>query len=332
MNWRQIQKTNFISTESLSTYLGIPIPKHPFALNVPLRLAEKMEKGNKEDPLFRQFVTTEEEFLKDPSFKEDPVDDAAFLKAPKLIKKYQGRALLTVTSACAMHCRYCFRQNFDYQKGDFEAELKAIQEDPSIFEIILSGGDPLSLSDQKLALLLNKLSAIPHLQLIRFHTRFPIGIPERIDESFLNLLQSIQKQLIFVIHCNHPKELDGDVLHALKKIQRLGIPVLNQAVLLKGINDNLETLKELCLTLVSHGILPYYIHQLDQVQGAQHFEVDSLKGKELMTALRGSLPGYAVPLFVAEIPHKPNKTPLHPFDGFETKNLQTLLQNTSCQL
>ena len=310
MRWRQIQRTNFTSTEALSEYLGVPIPKHPFPLNIPRRLVEKMEKGTTDDPIFRQFVTTEAEFLIDPSFKEDPVDDSAFVKAPKLIKKYEGRALLTTTSACAMHCRYCVRQNFDYQKGDFQAELAAIEQDPSIFEVILSGGDPLSLSDQKLSLLLNDLAAIPHINIIRFHTRFPIGIPERIDENFLKLLSSIPKQLVFIVHCNHPKELDKDVLASLKAIQFLGIPVLNQAVLLKGVNDDLTTLKELCLTLVSNGILPYYLHQLDRVQGAQHFEVDPDRGKELITALRAELPGYAVPLFVAEIPHKPNKTPL----------------------
>lgn len=310
MDWRLIQKHNFTSIERLAAYLGIPIPKHPFVLNVPARLVEKMEKGNASDPLFKQFVTTEEEFLIDPSFKEDPVDDTSFIKAPKLIKKYAGRALLTTTSACAMHCRYCFRQNFDYQKGDFQAEIAAIQQDPSIFEIILSGGDPLSLSDQKLKLLLDELAATPHLSLIRFHTRFPIGIPERIDDSFLLLLKSIQKQLIFVIHCNHPKELDKEVLAALKKIQCLGIPVLNQAVLLKGVNDQVGVLKELCLTLASHGIMPYYLHQLDRVQGAQHFEVDQKIGLQLMEELRALLPGYAVPKFVAEIPHKANKTPL----------------------
>jgi len=332
MNWQQIKKTNFTSVEALAGYLGIPIPKHPFPLNIPRRLVEKMKKGTTEDPLFKQFVITEAEFLKDPSFKEDPVDDAAFLKAPKLIKKYKGRALLTTTSACAMHCRYCFRQKFDYQKGDFEAELNAIRQDPSIFEIILSGGDPLSLSDQKLSLLLTDLSAISQIKLIRFHTRFPIGIPERINENFLKLLSTIPKQLIFVIHCNHPTELDQDILSALKKISQLGIPVINQSVLLKGVNDSVSVLKELCLTLAANGILPYYLHQLDRIQGAQHFEVDSSIGLKLIDILRSELPGYAVPKFVAEIPHQPSKTPLHALNRLESQNLKPLLQNSSCQL
>jgi EF-P beta-lysylation protein EpmB len=222
--------------------------------------------------------------------------------------------LLICTSACAMHCRYCFRQNFDYEtenKG-FAEELAMIAEDSSLHEILLSGGDPLSLSNTSLKALIEALAKIPHLKRLRFHTRFPIGIPERIDDEFLDILEKTRFQTWFVIHTNHPQELDKDIFQALKKVQKLGIPVLNQTVLLKGVNDNLETLKKLCETLVDQGILPYYLHQLDRVQGSHHFEVAEERGHELIEELLKEIAGYAVPKYVREISGEPSKTPLLP--------------------
>jgi EF-P beta-lysylation protein EpmB len=220
--------------------------------------------------------------------------------------------LLVTTSACAMHCRYCFRQHFDYEthKKLFEDELNIIRNDTTVNEIILSGGDPLSLDDRILKNLLEGLASIPHVKKVRFHTRFPIGIPERIDQSFLDLLQSIPLQFWFVIHTNHPNELDSDVLNALKSIQKLGIPILNQFVLLRGINDDVDVLAELCSQLADHGIMGYYMHQLDRVEGASHFEVPVEKGKELVKELAKRLPGYAVPRYVQEIAGMPSKTPI----------------------
>lgn len=314
MHWREIQRTNFTRLEDLSTYLGIQLPKKSkFVLNLPLRLAEKIAKNTQDDPLFRQFVPTEEENHHPLGFSKDPVQDTTFCKSEKLLQKYEGRALLITTSACAMHCRYCFRQNYPYApKTLFEKELALIEHDPTLHEVILSGGDPLSLSDQDLRNLLAKLDAMAHLKLIRLHTRFPIGIPERIDPSFLALLKSLTTQVIFVIHANHRKELDQDVLLALKKVQQLGIPVLLQTVLLKGVNDSVETLQELFLTCAANGILPYYLHQLDRVEGAAHFEVPTSEGIELVRKLRAKLPGYAVPRFVQEIPGKSEKTLIVP--------------------
>ncbi|MFI5333617.1 MAG: KamA family radical SAM protein, partial [Chlamydiales bacterium] len=224
--------------------------------------------------------------------------------------KYEGRALLLTTAACAMNCRFCFRRNFDYQENEsfFEQELQAIEKNTSLSEIILSGGDPLSLSDEKLDALLEKLAKIPHLKRLRFHTRFPIGIPERIDTSFLDLLKRSHLQIFFVIHCNHPNELDEDIFAALKEIQKLGIPVLNQNVLLKGVNDDAKTLETLMRTLADHGILPYYLNQLDRVQGAAHFEVEEKKGQALMAEIARSLSGYTVPHYVREIPGNAQKT------------------------
>jgi KamA family protein len=209
-----------------------------------------------------------------------------------------------------MHCRYCFRQNFDYEtknKG-FEQELTAIAQDPSLEEIILSGGDPLSLPNKIIEELLEKLATIPHVKRVRFHSRFPIGIPERIDHDFVQLLLKQRFAYWFIVHANHPRELDIDVMAALQKLLKAGIPVLNQAVLLKGVNDSPDIQAELCKILINHGIYPYYLHQLDKVQGAQHFEVEEAVGKEIIKQLARQLPGYGVPNYVRETCGEPNKT------------------------
>jgi EF-P beta-lysylation protein EpmB len=315
--WRQIQRENIQSLKELSAFLqwdkdleSQAIPKAPFVLNLPIRLARKIGKNTLEDPILKQFLPLkkEEEVVK--GFSLDPVGDLSSQKESKLLHKYSGRALLIVSGACAMHCRYCFRKNFPYESSrkDFSHELQIIAQDPSIKEIILSGGDPLSLSTSELEKLLLFLEKIPHIKRIRFHTRFPIGIPERIDDEFLRLLSSVKKQIFFVIHTNHEKELDLDVLASLKKIQMLGIPVLSQSVLLQGINDSVSALKSLFETLADHGILPYYLHQLDKVSGSKHFEVPEEKGKDLMKELSSILSGYSLPKYAKEEAGKPSKT------------------------
>jgi EF-P beta-lysylation protein EpmB len=316
--WRQIQRRNFTDWKRLLAYLELEdngsVLKNPrFALNVPERLVKKMQKGNWEDPVLLQFLPQTKEQALDPAFSIDPVQDMIVRKTPKLLHKYQGRALLVCTSACVVNCRFCFRQHFDYEKEDksFVEELVAIREDTTIEEVLLSGGDPLSLSDQQLANLVAALSEIPHLKRLRFHTRFPIGIPERITDAFLCILRTTRLQTFFVIHCNHSQELDVDILAALKKIQKLGCPVLCQSVLLKGINDNVPTLQSLCEHLINAGIIPYNLNQLDRVQGAAHFEVPTEKGIALIEALRKVLPGYGVFSFVADLPtNQLNKTSL----------------------
>lgn len=316
--WRQVQKQNFKDVDQLCDFLEMDnslreklVKRSAFSLNLPKRLALKIQKNTLDDPILRQFVAFNEESFINPSFKEDPVNDEAFRKKGRLLHKYQGRALLVTTGACAMHCRYCFRKNFEYGgMPSFEEELKILKEDSSISEIILSGGDPLSLSNENLKKLIAELESIDHLKRLRFHTRFPIGIPERIDDEFLELLKNTRFQVWFVIHCNHFLELDDDVLASLKKIMMLGVPVLNQAVLLKDVNDNFECLKTLFETLTNHGILPYYLHQLDPVQGAMHFEVSIQEGLKLIERLKGHLPGYGVPKYVQEIPFASSKTSL----------------------
>jgi len=209
-----------------------------------------------------------------------------------------------------MNCRFCFRQNFPYETEEkkFDLDLEYIKENPTISEIILSGGDPLSLSNESLAELFSSLRDIDHIKRIRFHSRFPIGIPERIDPPFLDLLKNCSKQIFFIIHCNHPREIDADIASTLKKIQCLGIPVLNQSVLLKGVNDDEETLLELSVALVDIGVIPYYLHCLDPVQGAGHFALTEERARELIRYLQQNQSGYSVPRLVREVPGKPSKT------------------------
>lgn len=315
--WRLIQRENFTRIQPLADFLELSadlraklLGAPPFPLNLPRRLAEKMAKNTLDDPILRQFVPLQDETLSSPGFIPDPLQDQSFCKTNKLLKKYNGRALLLATSACAMHCRFCFRQNFPYETAEqgFEKEIALLEKDATISEIILSGGDPLSLSNEALAKLFQSFEKIPHLRRIRFHTRFPIGIPERIDAPFLAILSSSSKQIFFVIHCNHPKELDADVASALKKIQHLGIPTLNQFVLLKGVNDDEKTLLTLSEALVDNGVLPYYLHQLDLVQGAAHFAVPDARAIALVTFLQENLSGYGVPRLVREEPNHPSKT------------------------
>jgi EF-P beta-lysylation protein EpmB len=317
--WKQILRKNFVNPSILADFLELDEMQRKqlllnprFVLNLPYRLAQKIKKGTLNDPILKQFLPTVEETNVAFDFVDDPVGDTKCRIGSKLLHKYEGRILLVCTSACAMHCRYCFRQHFDYEttsKG-FEEEIRIIKEDSSIHEVILSGGDPLSLDDRVLRQLFESLAAIPHIKRVRFHTRFPIGIPERIDASFLSLLESFPFQFWFVIHTNHPQELDEEVLKALKEVQKRGVPVLNQFVLLKGVNDEIAILKELCEKLADHGIYSYYMHQLDRVQGAAHFEVSEERGKELVQELAKNLPGYAVPRYVREISGMPSKTPL----------------------
>lgn len=315
-DWRRVQRQNFSSIPLLADFLQLSeedrsrlLGKTPFPLNLPRRLAEKMEKGNLADPLLLQFVPLVDEEEVRPGFVADPVRDLDFLQEKKLLQKYEGRILLLTTSACAMHCRFCFRKNFPYETGErgFEVDLKRIEGDRSISEVILSGGDPLSLSEGDLLSLFSALEGMDHIKRIRFHTRFPIGIPERIDEGFLSLLRDCSKQVYFILHVNHPRELDEDLFSALKQVHRTGASLLSQTVLLKGVNDSGEVLLELFEALIDHGIVPYYLHCLDPVLGTGHFDVSEEKGKELIQYLKERLSGFGVPRLVREIPNERSK-------------------------
>jgi len=248
-------------------------------------------------------------------FSADALAEARAHIAPGLLQKYEGRALMVLTGACAIHCRYCFRREFPYgqeprRPADWEPALNRLEEDASIREIILSGGDPLLLSDARLAETVRRLDGIGHLDRLRIHTRLPIVLPGRVTRALLNLLSSLRMTPIVVVHANHPAEIVDDCAAALRTLVRSGLTVLNQAVLLRGVNDSVDALAGLSERLINQGVIPYYLHQLDRVTGTAHFEIAEKRGVELINALRGRLPGYAVPQFVREIPGRPHKVPL----------------------
>ncbi len=287
-----------------------------FPLLVTESYLRRMEIGNPGDPLLRQVLPLDAEFVEHPGFSTDAVGDHHAQLAPGLLKKYSGRALLIATGACAIHCRYCFRRHYPYGEAprrldDWEPALQALRQDESIQEIILSGGDPLMLTDQRLQSLMDRLSEIPHLVRLRIHSRLPIVLPSRVTSAFLDLLTGTRLSPIMVVHANHPRELDESCGAALQRLVRAGVPTLNQAVLLRGVNDNADALTALCEGLVNRGVMPYYLHQLDRVRGTAHFEVEETAGRELIAELRRRLPGYAVPRYVRETAGEAHKLPVN---------------------
>ncbi|ASF47267.1 EF-P beta-lysylation protein EpmB [Methylovulum psychrotolerans] len=312
-NWQQQLSGAFTRTEDLCAYLQLPPGQLPaaltgpqsFALRVPLSFAASMEKGNPHDPLLRQVLPIADELLAVPGFTTDPVGDLPALAEIGVLHKYHGRVLLINTGTCAINCRYCFRRNFPYAdlqlgKQKQQAALAYIAADPSISEVILSGGDPLLLNDTQLAALCRQLSQIETVKRIRIHSRLPIVLPARITDTLLDILANSGKTLVLVVHCNHPNELNPRVATALHRLKRHGITVFNQAVLLKGVNDNAPALCQLSEDLFSLGVIPYYLHLLDKVHGAAHFEVGKTEAQQLLHALQTALPGYLVPKLVTE--------------------------------
>lgn len=286
-----------------------------FALLVPESFLKRMRPGDLDDPLLRQVLPISAEQKVVAGFELDALNESQFRKAPGLLHKYDGRALLVLTGACAIHCRYCFRRHYPYSQepkrlDDWEPAFSAIEQDPSLREILLSGGDPLMLTDERLTNVIQRLDSIPHLRRLRFHTRLPIVLPDRVTREFLDLLTSMRLTPVVVVHANHPRELTEDCADALQKLVRTGLLILNQSVLLRGINDSADVLEELSERLIELGIHPYYLHQLDRVAGTAHFEVAEELGQRLLTELRRRLPGYAVPCYVRESPGAEFKIPL----------------------
>ena len=286
-----------------------------FPVFAPLGYVAKMRPGDPQDPLLRQVLPLGEELADVPGYTADPVADREAALAPGLLQKYTGRALLLTTGACAVHCRYCFRRHFPHQAppasaDHWDAALQALRADQGIEEVVLSGGDPLTLADRRLQDLTHRLSAVPHVRRLRVHTRLPVLIPERVTAELVSWLRGSRLTPIVVIHANHPAELDEAVGAALARLVDAGIPVLNQSVLLRGVNDHADTLVRLCRRLVDLRVLPYYLHQLDRVAGAAHFEVPVDTGRRLVAELRKALPGYAVPRYVQEIAGAACKTVL----------------------
>jgi EF-P beta-lysylation protein EpmB len=287
-----------------------------FALRVPRGFVNRMRRGDPNDPLLLQVLPLGAELAQAAQFTTDPVGDLASRAAAGVLHKYHGRALLIATGACAVHCRYCFRRHFPYSESalhqGWRGALDHIRADASVTEVILSGGDPLSLSDRRLAQLTHALQSIPHVRRLRIHTRYPIVLPERIDASFLEWFDSVTLQKVVVIHANHAQEIDAVVAHACRRLARAGATVLNQSVLLAGVNDSIETLAELSEALFAMNVLPYYLHVLDKVQGAAHFDIDEARALALHAGLSARVPGYLVPRLVREIPGESAKTPVRP--------------------
>jgi len=281
-----------------------------FKLKVPRGYVARMRYGDVNDPLLRQVLPLIDEAEEVDGFNLDPVGDFAAEKVPGLLQKYHGRVLLVTTAACAIHCRYCFRQHFDYKALSTKSILNEIASDSSIKEVILSGGDPLNIIDSRLSELAYSLSEIPHLKRLRLHTRLPIVLPERVTDELLSWLTATTLQPVVVVHANHANEIDKQVCLALGKLADAGITVLNQSVLLGGVNDNATDLIELSETLFSCRVLPYYLHVLDRVQGAAHFEVAAETATMLLEQMRKALPGYLVPRLVKEVAGMEFKSPV----------------------
>ena len=286
-----------------------------FPLRVPRPYLARIQKGDPNDPLLKQVLPLAKERENVPGFVADPLAEANYNPHQGLVHKYKGRVLVIMTGACAINCRYCFRRHFPY--GDnrlgpeqLQALLTYVANDSSIEEVILSGGDPLAVPDARLAKLIAELEAIPHLKRLRIHTRLPVVIPQRVTSSLLEILSQQRLRTTIVLHVNHANEVDADVGRALSKLRDAGITVLNQAVLLKGINDSVPALKALNETLFDWGVLPYYLFVLDPVAGAAHFDIPDADAQRLVAELQSQMPGYLVPKLAREVPDRPAKTVL----------------------
>lgn len=311
--WQLALAEAFTNVDSLCHHLGItpeslpllPPQYREFPLKAPKGFVACMEAGNPHDPLLTQVLPVLAEIEAYPGYCADPVGDLHAVAAPGVIHKYQGRLLLIVTGACAIHCRYCFRRNFPY--ADLQLSSRKLQQaidyivgHEDISEVILSGGDPLLLTDAKLGRLLERLAAIPHIKRLRIHSRTPVVLPERITDALLQNLAATAKQIVLVLHANHGNELSPAVAKACAKLRGQNITLLNQSVLLKGVNNDADILCRLSEKLFDCGVLPYYLHMLDQAMGTGHFEVAEAEAQHLYREIRSRLPGYLTPTLVRE--------------------------------
>lgn len=286
-----------------------------FPVFVPEPYLSRIRVGDPRDPLLLQILPVLEEARPVPGFIADPLDEASHTPSPGLIRKYHNRALLVLTGACAVNCRYCFRRQFPYADNRLDGvhrgqALALLADAPEINEVILSGGDPLVRTDESLRQLIEELAAIPHIKRLRIHTRLPVVIPQRVTPGLLQCLADTRLQTVMVLHINHPQEIDSAVSLAAHRIRRQGVTLLNQSVLLASVNADVQTLCELSEQLFEAGILPYYLHCLDPVSGAGHFRVDDKRARLLAGEMLKKLPGFLVPRLVREIPGRQSKIPL----------------------
>jgi L-lysine 2,3-aminomutase len=294
---------------------GAKLGHELFEVCVPEAYLNRIAYADINDPLLRQVIPLGEEALTPAGYVVDPLEEAQHRPAKGLIHKYAGRVLLIASPNCAINCRYCFRRHFPYSdnspsRAQWQEALDYLRSDTTIHEAILSGGDPLAASDRQLAWLVEQLESIPHLKRLRIHTRLPVVIPDRVDDALLGWLGSTRLQKVVVLHINHANEIDQAMIDACTRLKQAGATLLNQSVLLRGINDDVATLATLSERLFEAGILPYYLHVLDPVQGAAHFDVSDGEARELVTQLRDHLPGFLMPRLVREVPGRGSKTPL----------------------
>lgn len=321
-DWRELWRASVTDADELLRMVGLdhladrlPAGDAGFALRVPRGFVARMRRGDANDPLLLQVLPQLAELDAAPGYVTDPVGDMAAREAQGVLHKYEGRALLIASGSCAVNCRYCFRRHFPYGEemaaaGQWRRALEHVRQDASIAELILSGGDPLALATAKLEELSRGLADIPHVTRLRIHTRLPVVLPERIDDAFVDWLAALPLQKVVVLHANHANEFDATVDAACRRLRGAGAVLLNQSVLLKGINDSADALEALSERLFAAGVLPYYLHQLDRVQGAAHFEVDDERALALVDAIRRRLPGYLVPRLVREVSGDASKRPV----------------------
>lgn len=321
-DWRQLWRESITDARDLLALLDLgpltdqlPPADAGFPLRVPRGFVARMRRGDRRDPLLLQVLPQLAELDLAPGFMIDAVGDMGARAAPGVLHKYQGRALLIASGTCAVNCRYCFRRHFPYSEelaaaGQWQQALDFLRNDDSINELILSAGDPLALSTAKLGELSAGLANISHVTRIRIHSRLPVVLPERIDEALLAWLEALPQQKVIVLHANHAQEFDASVDAACARLRNCGAILLNQSVLLSGINDDASVLTDLSERMFAAGVLPYYLHQLDRVHGTAHFEVDDESAVALIDALRARLPGYLVPRLVRELPGEAGKRAL----------------------
>jgi len=307
--WLEVLELRHLAGELL------PARETGFTLRVPRGFVARMRRGDATDPLLLQVLPQAAELGEVPGFVPDAVGDLAARAAPGVLHKYQGRALLIATGSCAVNCRYCFRRHFPYAEetaaaNQWRSAIEHTRADTSIEEVILSGGDPLALATPKLAELTTALRTIAHVQRLRIHTRLPVVLPERVDEELLGWLRGLPWSVAIVLHANHPNEIDESVTAACARLHAASAILLNQSVLLRGVNDDANVLIELSRRLFAAGVLPYYLHQLDRVAGAAHFAVDDERARALHSAMHEGAPGYLVPRLVREIAGQSGKTPV----------------------
>lgn len=313
-SWQWHLKNSLTNIEELAGALNIKLPDVPtdFPLLVPLPYLKRIEKGDPNDPLLLQILPTGKENMPAQGFLKDPLEEVSQTKSPGIIHKYHGRVLIVATGSCAINCRYCFRRHFPYNeyklsKKDWREMEEYVTQDPSIKEIILSGGDPLIMTDKRLKAFVGRIKELKQVTHLRVHTRLPIVIPQRITEDLISWAGDTKLRTIFVIHANHANELDDAVGSAILRLRSANVSVLNQSVLLKGINANLKSLVDLSWRLSNLGVIPYYLHLLDKVSGSAHFDVPEELGVQLVDQMTNQLPGYLVPKLVREVPDAPAK-------------------------